>query len=186
MEADRLKWNQRFSNKPNRPPRAPGFLADVCPEMSPGTVLDLASGDGAAALYLAEKGFEVTAADISEVALGRLQVFADQRGLNIHTRVVDLDTPQQVQALGRFDNVVVFHFKPSQALWQLLPQLLVPGGQLVLSTFNMRHHRENGFSRRFCLAPEEWCNVHPALTLRYYRSVERDGDFMDDYLFVAG
>lgn len=185
MEADRRKWDQRFSNKPNRAPGAPGYLTEACQQLSPGSVLDLASGDGAAALYLAEKGFEVTATDISKVALNRLQGFAEQRGLMISTRTLDLDNPQEVLTLGRFNNVVVFHFKPSDTLWQLLPQLLVPGGHLMLSTFNVRHHQENGFSRRFCLEPGEWCQVHPALTLCQYQSVERHGDYMDDYLFRA-
>ena len=184
MDADRHKWNQRFADKPLTPPAAPGFLVAAEAALAPGLTLDLASGDGAAALYLAGLGRAVTALDISAVALSRLQAFAAQRQLTLDTRELDLDDLRGLRDLGQFANLTLFHFKPSEALWQILPHLLRPGGKLLVSTFNQRHHQVNGFPQRFCLAPGELLKRHPALDLEHYQTLERGGAFMDDYQFV--
>jgi len=39
--------------------------------LAPGTALDLGCGEGADAIWLAERGWQVTAADISQAALDR-------------------------------------------------------------------------------------------------------------------
>jgi tellurite methyltransferase len=57
-----------------------------------GTVLDLGAGDGRQALYLAAKGFQVTAVDLSEAGLEKLQRLAGKQGLNIKTELADLNS----------------------------------------------------------------------------------------------
>jgi 2-polyprenyl-3-methyl-5-hydroxy-6-metoxy-1,4-benzoquinol methylase len=187
MQEDKQRWNQRFSTKPLIKPNAPGFIVDKASVLARGRVLDLASGDGAAALYLAERGAEhgaeVVAADISEVALERLQTFAEDNGLRVETACIDLDELEALSVLGKFDTIVMAHFKPSVALLKALTDLLLPDGLLAISTFNLEHHTKNGFSKRFCLVPEEFKYVDERLVCELYQSVNRNGDFMDDYLF---
>ena len=183
MKEDRERWNTRFSKRPMIQPTIPGFIEETFEQILPGTVLDVASGDGAAALYLAAKGFTVTASDISDVALERLALFAQELNLEVATCVVDLDQPAPLTRLGTFDNIVIAHFKPETNYWPLLVSLLRPGGKLLLSTFNMKHHLENGFSRRFCLAENQLVNVSDQLVLEHHASVNRNGRYMDDYLF---
>ena len=55
-----------------------------------GSVLDIGAGDGRNALFLASKGFNVKAVDISEVGLEKLQGFAVQQNLSVEREVVDL------------------------------------------------------------------------------------------------
>ena len=57
-----------------------------------GTVLDLGCGDGRHALYFAQRGFEVTAIDISIMAITKLRDRAARSGLKIQTQVADLAT----------------------------------------------------------------------------------------------
>ncbi|NIB40222.1 methyltransferase domain-containing protein [Pseudomaricurvus alkylphenolicus] len=180
MQEDRQRWNKRFSDKPMRAPGVPGFLAEQFVGLEPSRVLDVASGDGAASLFLAERGFDVTAADISEVALQRLQRFAEPRV--VHTLCVDFDEYDWSAHAGRYDHIVMAHFKPSLELLDSLALVAAPGSRLWLSTFNLQHHEVNGFSRRFCLLPDEFVSL-PRWSCVLHQSVERGGDFMDDYCF---
>jgi 2-polyprenyl-3-methyl-5-hydroxy-6-metoxy-1,4-benzoquinol methylase len=52
--------------------------------------LDLGCGEGRYAVYLAERGYHVTAIDISEVGLDKLAHIAEQRGLDITCVLRDL------------------------------------------------------------------------------------------------
>jgi tellurite methyltransferase len=55
-----------------------------------GRILDLGCGDGRHALYLAGRGFHVTAIDVSPRAIRKLQHNASQQGLTIEAEVQDL------------------------------------------------------------------------------------------------
>lgn len=188
--ADQEKWDKRFAAKPMRVPSVPAFVAERLVSLPIGRVLDLACGDGAASLALAGVlGNHVTAADVSPQALVRLEQFAQQQGVSPLTHLLDVDDPQALAGLGAdadsgFDAIVVCHFKPSEALFKQLLGLLVEGGQLLLSTFNLQHHRLNGFSSRFCLAPEQYLPLPKGFVCDLYRSVERGGSYMDDYLIT--
>ncbi|MFE6743403.1 class I SAM-dependent methyltransferase [Streptomyces tubercidicus] len=59
-ESDRM-----WSGRPN------SALVREAGDLTPGRALDLGCGEGADAIWLAERGWEVTAVDISRVALGR-------------------------------------------------------------------------------------------------------------------
>jgi SAM-dependent methyltransferase len=56
-------------------------LAEFVEPLPPGRALDLGCGEGADAIWLAEHGWQVTAVDISQTALGRAAVDAANRNL---------------------------------------------------------------------------------------------------------
>jgi 2-polyprenyl-3-methyl-5-hydroxy-6-metoxy-1,4-benzoquinol methylase len=53
-----------------------------------GNVLDIGAGQGANALYLAERGYSVMAVDISETGLQQLREESEARGLTIETKLI--------------------------------------------------------------------------------------------------
>jgi SAM-dependent methyltransferase len=60
-------------------------LAEFVERMPPGRALDLGCGEGADALWLAERGWHVTAVDVSQTALDRAA--ADAAGRNLSARI---------------------------------------------------------------------------------------------------
>ncbi|MGH1372568.1 MAG: class I SAM-dependent methyltransferase [Cellvibrionaceae bacterium] len=186
MESDRQRWNKRFQARPLEAPKPPEFFTQQRENLPVGRALDVASGDGAVALWFAEQGFDTTAVDISSVALSRLQSFAEPQGLEIATVCLDLDEPTAMRdhLVGTFDVIAMAHYKPSSLLLCQLRELLSPSGQLLLTTFNLQHHTVNGFSKRFCLTPKEFECSTEGLRCAHYHSVERNGCFMDDYRWV--
>jgi tellurite methyltransferase len=66
-------------------------IRDIAAELPRGAkVLDLGCGEGRNALFLAECGFDVTAADISHLGIRKLDALAKQRGLEIRSQVADM------------------------------------------------------------------------------------------------
>jgi SAM-dependent methyltransferase len=56
-------------------------LASVAAELTPGRALDLGCGEGGDAVWLAERGWQVVAVDVSETALARAAKEAEARGV---------------------------------------------------------------------------------------------------------
>ncbi|MCP4597852.1 bifunctional 2-polyprenyl-6-hydroxyphenol methylase/3-demethylubiquinol 3-O-methyltransferase UbiG [Neptuniibacter sp.] len=183
MSKIQQKWDSRYQNKSGVVPKAPDFLKRHWQSLSPGRVVDLASGDGAAGLFLAQKGFQVSATDISPVGLECLKEHFSQADCSVETHVVDLEQEEtDLTVLGQFDSIVIARYKPASFLWPKLSNLLNSGGTLLITTFNLEHHKRTGFSERFCLQIEEYSEIFPELDLVVY-----EHDFaeqgMDGYLF---
>ena len=66
-------------------------FADVAADLPPGRALDLGCGEGADSVWLAERGWNVVAVDISETALGRAREAASSRGVSDRIEFVALD-----------------------------------------------------------------------------------------------
>lgn len=77
---------------------------------APRRALDLACGAGRHALFLAARGFEVTAVDASPVAVEMVRERARERELTIDARVVNLETGEFVFEPEAYDLVCDFHY----------------------------------------------------------------------------
>lgn len=64
-----------WSGKPN------ALLVRQVADLPPGTVLDLGCGEGGDAIWLAQRGWRVTAVDVSDVALRRGAAHAKEAGV---------------------------------------------------------------------------------------------------------
>jgi tellurite methyltransferase len=101
-------------------------------------VLDLGCGDGRNALFLAECGFDVTAVDISDTGIQKLNALAKERGLNIHSEVANM---RGYQIEGPFDLIVshgCLHLIERESWRQLISRFKAqtrPGGINVVVVF---------------------------------------------------
>lgn len=109
-------------------------LAAVVPALPPeATVLDLGCGEGRNALFLAEQGCRVTAVDISEAGIRKLQHRASKQGLIIRAEVEDLEG----YAITGFYDLIVAHG---------VLHLLRPASRNVLLERMQAHTRPGGFN----------------------------------------
>lgn len=89
-QKDKIKWDKKYESTPSLlEKREPSKkLVDLMDRVKGKKALDVASGAGRNSIYLATKGFEVEAIDISQVALNELS----KKGFeNITCKLVDLD-----------------------------------------------------------------------------------------------
>jgi len=84
-------WDERYagddlvwSAEPNR------FLVAEVETLPPGRALDLACGEGRNAVWLAERGWDVTGVDFSNVGLDKARRLADARGVSVHWELADV------------------------------------------------------------------------------------------------
>src|SRR4030065_2991222 len=92
LKSDQKRWDERFGRKEcTLGKKANPFLKKHIPLLPRGKALDIATGEGRNAIFLAQNGFEVDAVDISEKGLKKAQKFAGEKGVNINTFLVDLD-----------------------------------------------------------------------------------------------
>lgn len=79
---DREFWDARYAERDHLWSGEPNaVLVEEVSGLAPGTALDLGCGEGADAIWLARRGWRVTAADISAVALGRAARHAADAGV---------------------------------------------------------------------------------------------------------
>jgi len=84
-------WNEKFSEAGFAYGTEPNdFLVENLSKLTVGKVLCLAEGEGRNAVFLAKKGFDVTAVDLSEVGLEKTLRLAEQNKVTVKTICADL------------------------------------------------------------------------------------------------
>src|SRR5690606_9077745 len=88
---DSKAWDERYRATglvwgagPNR------FVVEQTEGLAPGRALDLAAGEGRNAVWLAERGWRVTAVDFSPVAVERGRRIAAERGADVEWAAADV------------------------------------------------------------------------------------------------
>lgn len=132
---DREAWDRRHQDKgfiwhldPNR------FLVPEVEGLTPGSALDLAAGAGRNAVWLAARGWAVTAVDWSEVAVEKGRLLAEHQAVQVEWVLADL---REWEPPGRaFDLVIVTYLQPPADLralvWRRAAEAVAEGGRLIV------------------------------------------------------
>ena len=99
------------------------FAAPTFPNA--GAALDIAGGLGRHALWLAQRNWQVSVVDVSEVALQKLRETAD--GLNVNLSLIRADAADYSFEPARFELIVLFYHL-DRRLFPLIVTALKPGG----------------------------------------------------------
>ena len=138
-----------------------------------GDALDVASGSGRNAFWLAARGFRTLAVDRSPESVAGIRAAAAQHHLPIRAEVVDLEIEGATLPVAAFDVVVVVHYL-HRPLFPALKKALRPGGLLVYETFTRAQARRGKPTNpAFLLEPGELRTLVAPLEILF----GREGDF---------
>ena len=179
--------DQIWSGNPN-----PQLVAQVA-DLTPGSALDVGCGEGADAIWLAARGWDVTAIDVSTVGLDRAAERAAEVGAEVASRI----TWQQANILSwapaplrfRYD-LVSAHFvhlptRERESLHRQLASAVRPGGMLLIvghhpsdmetsaGRYNLPDFFYTADQVAAVLAPDEWQIVVAAAPER--QALDPDG-----------
>ena len=163
------QWDRRYDRAQYVYGKEPvAFLVYAVDRLRPGAALDLAAGEGRNAVYLAQRGFEVTAVDVSAKGLEKCAALARERGVTVRTVVADLDTFD----LGsqRWDLVTDFYYHDPKLHARVLAALK-PGGFFILQNFSSDQPRTNQFGPRepaWLVAPNQLLTAFAGWRIRHY------------------
>ena len=147
---DRAEWDRRYaeqdqmwSGRPN------GTLVAEVANLTPGRVLDVGCGEGADAIWLASTGWDVTALDVSGVALERAAAHAAAAGVSVrwvHAGLVEAALPSASFDLVSAQYPVLVR-TPDAIAERTLLDLVAPGGVLLFvhhAGMAERHDHDHG------------------------------------------
>ncbi len=135
-EADEF-WEQFYGERDQVwSGRANVVLVEEIDGLAPGTALDIGCGEGADAIWLASRGWRVTAADIAQAALDRGAAHAADAGVGDRITWARHDFSQSIPE-GTFD-LVSAHFlhspvdDPRDSALRAAAEAVAPGGTLLV------------------------------------------------------
>jgi 2-polyprenyl-3-methyl-5-hydroxy-6-metoxy-1,4-benzoquinol methylase len=175
MNELREKWDRIYSQDEPGKETPTTVLAKNAFLLPPaGDALDLASGLGANAIFLAEHGLKVTALDISATAIEKLKAYADHRQLSIDARQEAI-TPGSLQ-YAAFDVIVISRFL-DRSLKDAIIGALKPGGLLFYQTFTrLKVAAEGPNNPAYLLETNELLDLFSPLRTVFYRENAAIGD----------
>jgi SAM-dependent methyltransferase len=139
---DQASWDRRYSQAelvwsatPNQ------FFAEEVAPLTPGRALDLGTGEGRNAVWLAERGWDTTAVDFSATGVEKARALAEARGCSVTWIVDDLLTFQPAPRAFDLIALVYIHLPALQRRHVLTAAVrgLAPAGRLVV----VGHDRSN-------------------------------------------
>ncbi|MEJ5173199.1 MAG: methyltransferase domain-containing protein [Hydrogenothermaceae bacterium] len=159
MSIDRDRWNKKYSE---------GFIAEKDPSeivvkyynlSKVGNALDIAAGLGRNSLFLAERGFNVDAIDISDFAIEKL------KSLHPNINPIHADLKSYRPETERYELIININFL-ERTLFPYIIEALKPEGVVIFETF--LEGSPSRSNRDFLLRQNELLYAFLKLNIIYY------------------
>ncbi len=141
----RARWDERYraeelvwSLRPNQ------FLVDETRVLRRGRALDVGTGEGRNAVWLAQQGWRVTAVDFSAVGLDKARQRARRERVDVEW--IEADLAEYVPPASTFDLIAILylHLPPAERriVHQRMSAALAPGGTILVVGHHVRNLTE--------------------------------------------
>jgi 16S rRNA G1207 methylase RsmC len=139
---NREEWNERYTARGALWGQGPNqFVADRLQGWPPQRVLDLGSGQGRNAIWLAQQGHTVTAVDLSDVASRQAQDIAEAAGVEVDFVAADLSQWEPPPAA--FDLVLLSYLQVPDAMRRMIHAKAKKALASQGHVFVVAHHAAN-------------------------------------------
>ncbi|MBV9960078.1 MAG: methyltransferase domain-containing protein [Acidobacteria bacterium] len=128
-------WDERYRRGEHATAEPSRLLVRAVEHLAPGRALDIACGAGRHAVYLASRGWRVTAVDASRVGVELMQERARLCGAELDARVADLERGEFRIEADAYDLVCDFYYLQRDLFAQL--QAGVCAGALFVAAIHM-------------------------------------------------
>lgn len=172
---EKNSWDARYSSHDYKPREKPSdLLTKWIGRLPGGKVLDLACGTGRNSLFLAEKGYEVTAIDVSQTAIKMAKNKAQEKGLKISWIIADLDI---FKISGKYDIILSFFYVNKKMVSDIIKSLNVGGILIFVSHMLPAIRSEEPHNHHFRFKPGELRQLFKGLKVLQYeeRQVDEEG-----------
>lgn len=183
-EHDRQKWNARYAGPVYRMGATPNAWLNAIATQLPcqGQALDIAAGEGQNAVFLARRGLQTTALDISEAGLKKAKTLAEASGVSLQLKQVDLDDAHAHFPTNHYDLITIFHFL-DRRLIACIAQALKVGGLVALEIMGQKNLERHAHpSARFLLEAREITQWFPHFKCHYYYEGWRAGRYVCQFI----
>ncbi len=197
MASGAQPWDLRYRSEGYSAGAEPAaFLREVLPLLTRGRALDLATGAGRNAVFLAAHGWQVTGIDSSRVALEKAEALAREQNLTVHWAeqwptakkessfrgkrgpaskapgllLVKADLENLTPPAAQFELVLCFNYL-QRSLFTAIERALQPGGMLVYETYTIEQLVFPSGPRNpaHLLRANELRQAFPGLEILFYR-----------------
>ena len=144
---EREEWNDLYRAVPVLWPIDPGpFLGAEVGDKQPGRALDLGAGEGRNSIWLAQRGWRVTAVDFSDVAVARGKAWAEEEGVTELITWLTTDLAEFRPEVRGFDLILsLFLHIPADQRRSVLRRAagaLAPGGTVLVVGYDRTNATE--------------------------------------------
>ncbi|WP_312909391.1 class I SAM-dependent methyltransferase [Natronosalvus caseinilyticus] len=178
-DEERRRWNDRYEGSTHRSPEDPSAVLEaLADDLLAGRALDVATGGGRNARFLAERGWTVDAIDISSTVLSRAREREQDRERTLERTLAINWILADVDSYGfrpnAYDLVTISFFDARDRLPAII-DALAPGGVLVYEHY-LDDASSGGPGNRYRFEPNELLEACSRLEIRYYAEREVDGE----------
>ena len=144
---DAEAWDERYGDDQMWSGHPNEQLVVEVSDLEAGTALDVGCGEGADAIWLAERGWRVTGIDVSARALGRAARAAEMAGAEVDWRTTGLEDI----GTSTYDLVIAFYpalMRGDGSIIETLLGTVAPDGRLLVvhhAYVDLERAREHGF-----------------------------------------
>lgn len=171
------KWNRKYMDKLTNQtsPEPNKRLLEMALYLNGGTAIDFASGLGSNSFFLADLGYDMTAIDISDVAINYVQEEAANRGFNITAKVADLTKERTDLTSCRYDLAVMTYYL-ERSLFPLVKQVIKDDGYLFFEPYYKQKTSGNEhISNQYKLESNELLKEFRGWKILFFEENEQEG-----------
>jgi SAM-dependent methyltransferase len=132
-------------------------VVSIAADLPPGKALDLGCGSGQDCVWLAQRGWDVTAVDVSSGDIAEARRAAAEAGVSVAFHV---DDPTTWQPPSRFDLVIVTFSLPARGMGRsrmldMAAAAVAPGGTILITEFDVSLAREGWMAEKYLISTDE-------------------------------